>query len=328
MLGRRAIWVWLVLALLVAFMARLLIGTGGTYSLSEVWRSLFTGGEWTSDDDIIRNIRLVRALAAVLVGFALGTAGSALQSLFRNPLADPYVAGVSSGAAVGGALAFVTGFTVFSSQFGMVLASFAGGGFALILVMALATHRRALVPERLLLSGVMVGALLAAILSFVLLAAGQDTRMVLNWLLGSLSSVSQASLLPLLVGIAVGVPVLLIQAKRLNVLAIGADAARRSGVNVGGLAISVLLATTLMVSITVGVAGIIGFLGLAAPHIARRLVGVDWRSSLMASGFIGSVLLCLADLAAQMTISATEVPVGIVTALVGAPFLLILLRRD
>lgn len=304
-----------------------MMGSTGFHSPGEIWASLFTSTE-TDLDSIIRGIRLPRASGAVLVGLTLGMAGSALQSLFRNPLADPYIAGVSSGAAVGGALAFVSQVGFFASGFGMMVAACIGGGLSLCLVIALATHRRTLSAERLLLAGVMVGSLLASILSLVLLATGNDSNKVLHWLLGSVASVDMADLWVLGAGALLGAPILISLSKQLNVLAMGSDAARRAGVNSGRLTLIILATTTVMVSATVGIVGIITFLGLAAPHIARRLVGVDWRHSLIASAMVGGTLLCFADLLAQMAVKGGEVPVGIVTAIIGAPFLLILLRRD
>jgi iron complex transport system permease protein len=328
MLGRRAIWICLGCALIVAFLLHLMFGTSGFIWPGRIYASLFTGGEWTSEDEIIRNLRLIRAIASVLVGVSLGMAGSALQSLFKNPLADPYVAGVSSGAAVGGALAFVFSLTATFGYLGMVVGATAGGAISLALVMSLATRRRTLVPERLLLAGVMVGSILSAILSMVLLAAGEDTNRVMHWLLGSLASVGEQDLVPLLVGLVIGAPALIFQAKKLNILALGSDAARRAGVKSGRLSLHVLLATTLMVSVTVGIVGIVGFLGLVSPHIARKLVGVDWRQALIASGLVGGIVLSLADVVAQLVVKGADLPVGIVTAIIGAPFLLILLKRD
>lgn len=324
MLGRRAIWVWLVLAFFGAFLFRVLYSSTGWITIGEVLNSIFTGEDFT-----IRQLRLPRAAGCVVVGLSLGLAGSALQSLFRNPLADPYVAGVSSGAAVGGAVAAVCGFSGWLDSFGMVTLSLAGGGLALFLVVMLARHRGVLVPERLLLAGVMVGSLLSALLSLILLAAGQDTGRVLRWLLGSMTPMYWDKVALMAVALLAGGTVLVLQTKKLNVLALGTDAARRVGINSNRLAFTVMAGTTLLVSITVGVVGIVGFLGLVAPHIARRLVGTDWRGSLIASGLIGSAVLCLADIVAQKVLGGGgEAPVGIVTAVIGAPFLLILLRRE
>jgi iron complex transport system permease protein len=341
MKGRQKVWLVLSAGLLGAFLVRLMFGSTGFVSPVEIWGSLFSSGEWTPLDTAIREIRLIRALTAVFVGIALGVSGSALQSLFRNPLADPYVTGVSSGAAVGGAIAFVVTSRAIQSggaaahaaagQGGNLLMAAAacfGGLASLMVVMMLATRRRTLVPERLLLAGVMVGSLLAAVLSLVLLGSGSDSNRVLHWLLGSLVQARQTDLYLLAGAVLVGVPILISQAKRLNLLAIGSDAARRAGIHSGRLTLVILATTTFMVSITVGIVGIIGFLGLAAPHIARRVIGVDWRHSLIASGLVGGGLLCLADLAAQVAVKGGEVPVGIVTAVIGAPFLMVLLRRD
>lgn len=304
-------------------MVHLAIGSVA-YTPRELLIALF-GSEY---DPVIMDFRLPRATAAMLVGCCLGLAGSALQSLFKNPLADPYVAGVSSGAAVGGALAFVLGWGELFHYLGRVAASFVGGVFALFLVVALARRRGTIQAERLLISGVMIGALFSSLMSLVLFSAGEDTRMVLNWLMGSISPMFWDRVLILFITLVVGGTLLISQSKKLNVLAMGADVARRAGIRTDRLTMTVMIGATLLVSVTVGIVGIVGFLGLVAPHLARKFVGVDWRASLIASGLIGGALLSLADVMAQSLIPNTELQVGIVTAIIGAPFLLILLRKE
>lgn len=320
----RSLWVLLSSALVVAFLVHIAIGTT-TIPLSDILHALFSRGAQGDNDGIILNLRLPRAVACLVVGGILGLAGSALQSLFRNPLADPYVVGVSSGAAVGGATAFVLHTGLLFGGLGMVLFSTMGGILALGLVLALSLHRGTVVSDRLLLAGVMVGSLLSAVLSIVLLAAGQDTRKVLGWLLGSMTQAFWREIGWMSLALVIGGYLLIRQSKNLNVLAIGPDAARRMGVDASRLMLVVLVVTGAMVSITVGSVGIVGFLGLAAPHIARRVVGTDWRGSLIASGILGATMLSLADVIAQW--GGMEFPVGIVTAVIGAPFLLVLLRK-
>jgi iron complex transport system permease protein len=180
---------------------------------------------------------------------------------------------------------------------------------------------------------VAVGSLLAALTSLVLLAAGEDTNRVLQWLLGSLGNVQPGQNLAMGIIAIVGAAILISRSKAMNAFAMGEDTAARLGVDVPRLRSAILITGTAMTAATVGCVGIIGFIGLVAPHIARRLVGVDWRWSLPAVGLVGAALLLLADIVAQRGLSAIthtvgfEAPVGAVTALFGAPSLLILLRR-
>jgi len=185
----------------------------------------------------------------------------------------------------------------------------------------------------LLLAGVVIGALLSSVLSFTILLAGKDTNRILEALLGTMSTANYQKDAVLFVALIAGAIVLVRQTRLLNAFAMGEESAARMGVDVGRLRKIVLITGTAMTAAAVGAVGIVGFLGLVAPHIARRVLGVDWRYSLIGSGLIGSALLVIADLIAQRvgtifpTQSVTEVPVGIVTAIIGAPSLLILIRK-
>lgn len=313
----------LVAAFVLAFALHLAVGDVA-YSPKELLIALF-GSEY---DPVIMNFRLPRATAAVFAGISLGLAGSALQSLFRNPLADPYVSGVSSGAGVGGALAFLLGWGEWFHYLGKVGFAFLGGAVSLGLVVMLSRKRGTLYADRLLISGVMVGALFSALMMVLIFYAGDNERTVMNWLMGSITPMFWDRVLILFVSCLIGGAMLISQSKRLNVLALGTDVAKRSGIHPERLAMTVMAAVTLLVSVTVGIVGVIGFLGLVAPHLARRFVGVDWRQSLIASGLIGGALLSVADVIAQVAIKGVELQVGIVTAVLGAPFLLAMLRKD
>jgi iron complex transport system permease protein len=289
-------------------------------SPSDVFRGLLGKGDSAF---LVWQLRLPRAAEAVLVGAMLGAVGSAFQALFRNPLADPYVVGVSSGAAVGGAIAQLFALGILMP---MVFATFGGLG-ALLLVMLLAARHGKIETNTLLLAGVVTGSLLSAVLSLVLLMAGQDTNQVLRWLLGSITPAFWSKTAMLVPFCLVGVVWLTRYGRDLNALSQGEMTAQRLGVDVRKARWRVLVLGSAMVGASVGAVGIIGFLGLVAPHLARRLVGVDWRVSLPASALLGAAILVLADLLAQRLMAGAEIPVGIVTALIGAPFLLGLLRR-
>lgn len=284
------------------------------------------GHEGSTANVVVWQVRLPRALGCLLVGAILGSVGAAFQALFRNPLAEPYVVGVSSGAAVGGSLALVAGIGAAGYGLGGLGLAFLGGMGSLGLVVALARRRGTVDVHTLLVAGVVVGSLLAALLSLVLLAAGQDTNQVLRWLLGSMTPMFWPRILILSLALVMGLLVLVRDTRRLNAFSVGEDTAQRIGVDTSGLKRRVLLSGTAMASIAVGSVGIVGFLGLVAPHLARRTFGIDLRGSLPASAGIGAILLIGADLLAQRAVPGIELPVGAVTALLGAPALLVLLR--
>lgn len=304
----------------------------GTISLTpgEIITAIFQRSDDTQSH-IVWALRLPRVLACLCAGALLGMTGSAFQALFRNPLADPYVVGVSSGAAVGGALGIVlgvgAGWSGWLSGLGPLAMGTVGGLGALALVVSLSMRRGVLDPSSLLLTGVVIGALLSSVLSLILLWSGHDSNVVLGWLLGHMSPAHWNRVTTMATVLAITAPLLLRYAKQLNVLAIGDDTAQRLGVDPHRHRPIVLLIGSIMVAVTVGSIGIVGFLGLVAPHIARRLLGVDWRYSMVGAALVGAGLLCGADLLAQRIVANAEVPVGIVTAVLGAPFLIALMRR-
>lgn len=331
-MSKTAILILLSLLLVATLLLHVGIGSSFWYSPWTIASEIVHGpmADPSTENTVVWALRLPRGIEGLLVGCILGLVGSAFQAQFRNPLADPYIVGVSSGAAVGGVLALVLGL----ASLWMVGFGFITGMLALALVYGLARRRAVVDVNNLLLSGVAVGSLLAAVTSLILLAAGQDTNRVLAWLLGTLTTAHWPQIGLLALATFGGGAVLISQARKFNAVAFGEDTASRLGVDVSRFRTLVLTAGTAMVAVAVGSVGIIGFLGLVAPHIARRLVGVDWRWSLAASGLIGGILLLVADVLAQRGMSTLthtpgmEIPVGIVTALIGAPSLLILLRRE
>ena len=322
--------------LVLTFLVHVNVGGSLWYTpwtvLGEIFRGHLTGSNMTTANNVVWSIRLPRALMCVCVGGILGVVGSAFQAQLRNPLAEPYIVGVSSGAAIGGVLAMIFGFGAWFGGLGSAACGFVTGLMSLGLVYALATKRGVVDVTTLLLAGVVVGSLMSSVLSLCLLLAGEDTNKVLSWLLGSMGIANFERDVLLFVALIVGSVVLFRQTRLLNAFALGEDAATRLGVNVRRLRGIVLVTGTAMTAVAVGTVGIIGFLGLVAPHIARQILGVDWRWSLVGSGLIGATLLIVADLLAQragslFVGSVMEVPVGIVTAVIGAPSLLILLRK-
>jgi iron complex transport system permease protein len=283
---------------------------------------------WRTDNDIIWQIRLPRGLACLLAGAILAVVGTAFQALFRNPLAEPYIVGVSSGAAVGGSLALVLGVADWAGGLGLMALAFAGGAASLLLVLALAGKRGRTDVQALLLSGVVIGAMLSSILSVILFAANQDANVLLRWMLGSASFIAWDKIAFLAGTLLLGSAILIPQGKKLNALAMSEDTAQRLGVDAAKLKSTLLLTGTGMAAITVGSIGVIGFMGLVAPHIARRILGIDWRWTLIGASAIGSTLLVVADLLAQRLVPGGELPVGAVTAIFGVPVLILLMRRQ
>lgn len=279
-------------------------------------------------DTIVWQIRLPRVTLAALVGAALALAGAAFQGVFRNPLADPYLLGAASGAGFATALATVGGGALVAlGRYGLPLAAFAGACLAVLLVIVLARRGWTLPVVPLLLAGVVVGSCLAAGTSFVLLAAREQAAGILTWLLGSFAFASWERVGSVLPSVVLAGAALMVAARSLDVLQLGESAAAQLGVPVEALKLGVVAAGTLATAAAVSVAGVIGFVGLVVPHAVRLALGPDHRRLVPLAAVWGAGFMVLADLVARSVIAPAEVPVGIVTALVGAPFFLLLLRR-
>ena len=282
---------------------------------------------------ILSQIRMPRTLLGLMVGMVLALCGVAMQGLFRNPLADPGLVGVSSGAALGAAVAIVGGaaFGGLPEAFAPYLLSacaFVGGLLVTALVYRLGRRDGQTHVATMLLAGIALTALAgAAIGLFTYLADDATLRTLTFWNLGSLNGASYARLWPLLLATLVVALWLPRRARALNALLLGESEARHLGFDVERLKRELVLCTALGVGAAVAAAGLIGFIGLVVPHLMRLLVGPDHRLLLPASALAGASLLLLADLAARLALAPAELPIGIVTALIGAPFFLYLLVR-
>jgi len=284
---------------------------------------------------ILWDIRLPRVLMAMLVGMALSVAGGAYQGLFQNPLADPYVLGVSSGAALGGALAiaFLERIRLPLGglwQLGPVpLLAFLGALGAVTLVYSLASVGGRIRLTGLLLAGVAVGSLALSLVSLILYFTDSQARdAIVFWMMGGLGGANWWKVGWMLPYLAVGLAVLIAHGRELNAFLLGEETARTMGVDVEVLKRVVLIAGALLTAASVAFAGAIGFVGLIVPHLVRLLVGPDHRYLLPASALVGAVVLVLADTLARSLLGATEIPVGLVMALLGGPFFLWMLRRN
>ena len=296
-------------------------------SLSRAWAD-----PTSLDRAIALRVRLPRVLLAAIAGGGLAVVGVAFQAILRNPLAEPYILGVSGGAALGATVALVLGanaLTLFGASI-VPLAAFAGGLAATAIVYALARATNRASSTSILLAGIVVNAIASAAITFIkTLVSATKAQELLYWLMGFLDVPSWTSLAGVATYVALGAAVLLSDAAKLNVLALGDEPAQHLGVDVRALERRTFLVGSLVVGAIVSVTGLIGFVGLIVPHALRRVVGPDARSLLPASLFAGGIVLVACDVFARalFRVLHTEPPVGAITALVGGPIFLALLRR-
>lgn len=293
-------------------------------TLVEVMTALTTGTGSTADV-VVWNIRLPRVLAAMLVGAALAAAGASYQVLFRNPLVSPDILGVSSGAALGAVCGIFLSLPVIAIQ-GF---AFLGGMGAVVLVIFVAQAVRGVDQTLVLvLTGVVMGALAGAATSLLKVMADPYDQLpaITFWLLGSLASTTQLDLGPVLPAVLVGLVPLILLRWRINLLSLGDDEARALGVDAPRLRLLVIAAATLITASVVAIAGVVGWVGLVIPHIARMLVGPSFATLLPVAAILGAGYLLLVDTLCR-TLATIEIPLGILTAVLGAPFFLYLLAR-
>ncbi|WP_016906876.1 iron chelate uptake ABC transporter family permease subunit [Streptomyces xiaopingdaonensis] len=301
-------------------------------AVTDVWQVIVArigGGEsglTAIREGIVWDLRLPRTLLAAVCGAGLGVCGAVLQSLLRNPLADPFVLGVSSGASTGAVLVVVLGFG--GGALGLSGGAFLGSLVAFGLVLLLA-HSAGGTTDRVLLSGVAAMQLFSALTSFIVFtsADAEQTRGVLFWLLGSLASVGWSEVAVCTAVLLAVLAVCLSRAAALDAFTFGAEAAAALGVPVQRVRLLLLVATSLLTAVLVSSAGAIGFVGLVLPHAARALVGSGHRRLLPTTALVGAVFLVWVDTAARTLIDPQELPVGVVTSLVGVPAFVLILHR-
>ena len=329
---------YIILILALLFSIALAVALGEAVTLAEVgrvfWHRIAPGLAPVPDavaDRIVWHLRLPRAVLALVVGGGLASVGAAMQTLVRNPLAEPYILGISSGATAGASL-FYLGFLppLLSKNLSMPLAAFAGGLCAITIVYSVAGGRGRLSVARLLLAGVAIAALMASVTSFVTLSSPEPDKLraVLFWLLGSLHHATW-SLLPWpTIATLLGLAVLLALARSLDAMLLGDEPAHNLGVRVEHIKRLLIVVAALVTGSIVAASGAIGFVGLIVPHAVRSITGVTHRHLLPACFIVGALFLLWADLAARLLLPGEQLPVGIVTALCGVPFFLVLLRRS
>jgi iron complex transport system permease protein len=323
------------LVALLALLAVVAVGIGSVpiapqETIAIVLHRLFgiqLGVAWTpASDAIVWDLRIPRVITAAVVGVALAVAGATFQGLLRNPLADPYVLGTASGAGLGAAIALILPIRVVALQFGLLHAlAFVGALASMTVVYRLSRLSAWSGLTNLLLTGYAVGSLLAAGLAMAMYLSGAALRQIFSYLLGGFDGASWPQLAATLPLVAVGSALIIVRARSLNGLLLGEEAAAHLGIDVSRERAILLALASLVTAAAVAVSGLIGFVGLVVPHVVRLIVGPSARVVLPLSALGGAVLLAFADVVAR---AAGDIPVGIVTALVGAPFFILLLRRS
>ena len=316
-------------ALLALFLLSFVVGRYGV-PLGQVVRILLSGvlpleQTWTGNMAIaVLNVRLPRILLACLVGCGLSAAGTGYQTVFQNPMAAPDILGASSGACFGAALAILTG----QSAVMITVFAFLASLLSVALVYLVGNHTRGNRVVNLLLAGIMVGSLFSACTSYIKLVADPTNQLpqITYWLMGSLSGTRMGTVRFAAVCMAVGLVPLLLLRWRMNLLTLSPDEARAMGAHTDRLRLVVILSSTVLTAAAVSVSGMIGWVGLVIPHLSRRIVGSDCRRLMPMSCLFGAAFLLLVDNMARC-LTATEIPIGILTAFVGAPFFIYLMVK-
>lgn len=314
----------LVLAFFLLIVSLIALVVGPTsINFSDLNNALFSSQSDSIVNQIIFEIRLPRILFAISVGGGLSVAGAVFQAMLINPLAEPYILGISSGGTFGAVLSFLLGLSFIGTQ------SFAFGGSILVMLLVFVLGKRfgELEPNQLLLSGVMIGAFFSAGILLMMTLLNDSLRTAVFWLIGNLSLAERDNLifvLPLTLAVVI---ILVLLSNKFNILSMGSDTAKQLGLNVSYLKNFTYVLVSLMIGTIVSVSGIIGFVGLLIPHICRMIFGTDNRIVFPASFFIGAAYLTFADTIARTVAAPVEIPVGAITALIGAPVFIYLLRK-
>jgi len=330
-------WLWRVslLFFLAIVVMVICVGIGPTeveISRSEILPGLLAalkGQDQGAAATILFRVRLPRVLMAGIVGAALSVAGASFQAILRNPLAEPFILGVSGGGALGAIIAILLGLeaTFLGLSIRPILA-FAGSFGAMLAVFSIARTQGRLPTHTLLLAGVIANAFLSAIIMFLISITSQEkVHSMVFWMMGNISSERYSTTLGIAVYVAIGSVILFGEARAFNILSLGEESAHHLGVSVERVKLIVFLAASLVTGAVVSVSGLIGFIGLIVPHITRLTLGPDHRLLLPASLFVGAIFLMICDTAARSLIAPAEIPVGVITALLGGPFFIWLLRR-
>lgn len=299
-----------------------------TITPRDIMHLLINGTQDKTTNLIIWQLRAPRIVLGALTGAALSTVGGAFQGILRNPLADPYILGVSAGAALGAcigiAFQYITGYA-FASY--LPLFAFLGAMLSLYLVYKSSKISYSANSTGLLLAGVAITFLFSALITVLLALSRRELHSMIFWLMGDLSAANWKKISIILLPVFIGNAMLFFSALDLNALSLGEEEALHLGINTGRLRIRIFLIGSVVIATVVSFTGLIGFVGLIIPHIARLLVGPDHRIMLPIAAFLGAVFLILCDILARILLAPTEIPIGAITAIVGVPLFIYLLRR-
>ena len=292
-------------------------------TFNELISGLFSGQK-DGNIGIIRDLRMPRVIIAVLVGANLAIAGVLLQAVIRNPLADPYITGISSGACVVTVffMVFIPSVTSLRPVFGFF------GGLVCCVIIYFMAYKNGLSPIRIVLAGAACNALLGGFSSMITVSAGLGSGNIQKWMMGSLATVNWSNVHILLIYSVIGIIAALVLSKVCNILALGSKNANSLGFNSDLYMIIVTAVAVFLASISTSIAGVISFVGLVVPHVCRIIIGSDHKYLIPCSGIVGGFLVLFADTVGRMVMRPNEIPVGVVTAIFGAPFFLYLLRRS
>lgn len=278
---------------------------------------------------IIMKIRLPRILLAASVGVALASSGAVFQGIFKNPMADPYVLGVSSGAAMGATIIILTGISGSLLGFSfLTIGAFIGALLTAFTVFSIARAGQKTPVVTLLLAGIAVNFFLSALISTAMAISKDKMENIIFWTMGSVSTANWHKLLIVVIPIAVILTILMTVTRDLNAMALGEENAKSLGVEAEGLKLKLLILASIMTAAAVSVSGIIGFVGLVVPHVVRMISGPDHRTLLPFSAFGGAIFMVITDTAARMLVAPAEMPLGVITSLLGAPYFLFLLYQS
>ncbi|WP_343008702.1 iron ABC transporter permease [Clostridium celatum] len=311
-----------ILILLVTVLVSLKLG-----SINITFRELIKGiflGQSDGNIGIIKDLRMPRVIIAILVGANLAIAGVLLQAVIRNPLADPYITGISSGACVVTVffMVFIPSVTNLRPIFGFF------GGLVCCMIIYFMAYKNGLSPIRIVLAGAACNALLGGFSSMITVSAGLGASNIQKWMMGSLATVNWSNLNILLIYSTIGILAAILLSKVCNILALGSKNAKSLGFNSNIYMIIVTAVAVFLASISTAIAGVISFVGLVVPHICRIIIGSDHKYLIPYSGIVGAFLVLFADTVGRMAMRPNEIPVGVVTCIFGAPFFLYLLRRS
>ena len=315
----------LLILLIICFTARIFVGSVDLDFKTAI-DALMGKASW-SQNQIVRDIRTPRLICAAAVGASLSVAGMAMQALFKNPMASPSVLGISSGASFGAALYIAVGYGMFQMAYGASLCAFLMAALTMFLVYALAYQKRGVNTLMLLLAGMAISALFSGLTSTIEFFSDADTvNSIVFWMLGSFEGSNWIDVKVILIPAIIGMILILINARELNIISAGEGKARALGVNVKNVRIMLLIGSSILVASSVSICGVISFVGLIIPHIFRTLGGPDHKYLAPMCILGGALFMIIVDTVARSIMPPHELPVGVITSLIGAPFFIYIMR--